>query len=88
MILKRAASVPLITHDPFFSIWSSADHLYDTDPTHWTGAKQEIRGYLTVGGKPLYFLGDRTVFDCLPQKKVEITATMTQYTFSNGEITL
>lgn len=88
MILKRAASIPLITHDPFFSIWSSTDRLYDADPTHWTGTKQELRGYLTVGGKPLYFLGDRTVFDCLPQKEVEVTATMTQYTFSNGDITL
>lgn len=88
MILKRAASIPLITHDPFLSIWSSTDRLYDSDLVHWTGAKQELRGYLTVGGKPLYFLGDRTVYDCLPQKEVEVTATMTQYTFSNGEITL
>ena len=49
MKVTRAASIPLITHDPYFSIWSSSDNLYDTDTVHWTGKRQQIRGYLTVG---------------------------------------
>ena len=48
MKVTRAASIPLVTHDPYFSIWSSSDHLYDTDTVHWTGKRQQIRGYLTV----------------------------------------
>ena len=48
MKVTRAASIPLVTHDPYFSIWSSSDHLYDTDTVHWTGKRQQIRGYLNV----------------------------------------
>ena len=48
MKVTRAASIPLIMHDPYFSIWSSSDHLYDADTVHWTGKRQQIRGYLTV----------------------------------------
>ena len=29
MKVTRAASIPLVTHDPYFSIWSSSDNLYD-----------------------------------------------------------
>lgn len=57
MLIKRAASIPLVLHDSYFSIWSSADHLYDTDPVHWSGARQKMRGYLTVDGKVYCFLG-------------------------------
>lgn len=88
MKIKRAASIPLILHDPYFSIWSSADHLYDTDPVHWSGARQKMRGYLTVDGKTYSFLGDKEFHACLPQKSVEVTATATEYYFENDEVGL
>ncbi len=40
MNITRAASIPLVLHDPYFSIWSSTDHLYDADPVHWCGRRQ------------------------------------------------
>ena len=49
MKVTRAASIPLVTHDPYFSIWSSSDHLYDTDTVHWTGKRQQIRGISDCG---------------------------------------
>ena len=44
MIVKKAACIPLVLHDPYFSIWSGHDHLYDGDPKHWSGARQKLRG--------------------------------------------
>ena len=50
MKVTRAASIPLVTHDPYFSIWSGADHLYDKDPVHWSQIRQQLRGYVNVDG--------------------------------------
>lgn len=88
MLIKRAASIPLVLHDPFFSIWSSADHLYDKDPVHWCGVRQKMRGYLTVDGKVYCFLGDKEFHEALPQKSIDVTATATEYVFENDEVRL
>lgn len=88
MRIKRAASIPLVLHDPFFSIWSSVDCLYDKDPVHWSGARQQMRGYLTVDGKTYSFLGDKEFHEFLPQKSVDVTATATEYVFENELVSL
>ena len=84
----RAPSVPLVTSDPYFSIWSGADHLYDADPEHWCGARQQMRGYVTVDGAVSCFLGDREYHEVIPQKEVEVTPTSTEYRFENEKIIL
>ena len=53
----RAPAYPLITIDPYTSAWSAADHLYDTDVTHWTGRPFPFDGILTVDGKDWRFMG-------------------------------
>lgn len=88
MFIQKAASIPLILHDPYFSIWSSADHLYDADPTHWTGVRQRIRGYLTVDGSVYCFLGNKEFHEALPQTSICVTATATEYTFENEKVRL
>jgi len=88
MKIKRAASIPLILHDPFFSIWSSADHLYDHDTVHWSGKKQQIRAYLTVDGKRYCFMGYKDVNEVLPQTSIDVTATATEYVFENEMVKL
>ena len=88
MKVKRAASIPLVLHDPYFSIWSGADHLYDADPEHWCGARQQMRGYVTVDGAVSCFLGDREYHEVIPQKEVEVTPTSTEYRFENEKIIL
>lgn len=53
----RAPSYPIITHDPYFSIWSNSDNLTDLSTKHWTGNDHALLGMIIVDGKPYRFLG-------------------------------
>ncbi len=53
----RAPSYPLITIDPYTSAWSSADKLYETAVTHWTGKTHSLIGAIRVDGEVYRFLG-------------------------------
>lgn len=88
MNVDRAASVPLITHDPFFSVWSSADRLYEGDTVHWSQALQRMYGYLTVNGNKYCFMGHKGDHRGIPQTGLSITATSTAYTFENEDVAL
>ena len=86
MNIKKAASIPLITHDPFFSIWSNRDYLYDEPPVHWCGARQFLKGWITVDGKEYAFLGKRRRMQPLKQVAINVTATATEYVFECEEM--
>ena len=88
MKIKRAASIPLIVSDPYFSVWSPADALYETDTAHWSGCRQKIRGYVTVDEAVYCFMGDREFHQVIEQKYVDVTATATEYYFDNEKIGL
>ena len=53
----RPPAYPLITHDPYFSIWSEGDRLTDVATTHWTSKPQSMEGIIRVDGKVYQFLG-------------------------------
>lgn len=88
MKIKKAAAVPLILQDPFFSIWSDADLLYEKDTVHWCGQRQQLRGYIKVDDAVYCFLGDKRIHEAISQKWVDVTATATEYGFENEKIKL
>ncbi len=88
MKIERIASIPLVLHDPYFSIWSPADKLYETDTVHWSKAPQRLYGYVTIDGVVYSFLGNKEFHPAIEQKSVEITATATRYTFENEKLEL
>jgi hypothetical protein len=50
--------MPLVVHDPYFSIWSTTDRLTGGPTRHWTGAPQELNGIVRVDGKSFRYLGN------------------------------
>lgn len=88
MRITRTASTPLVLHDPYFSIWSPCDRLYDGDTQHWCGERQQIRGYITVDETVYCFMGDREGHPVMEQVWVDISAVSTTYHFENGRASL
>ncbi|MBA3685074.1 MAG: DUF4965 domain-containing protein [Planctomycetes bacterium] len=77
----RPPAVPLVTIDPYFSIWSCADKLTDEHTKHWTGAQHPLVGLLRVDGRCLRFLGHVHGVEAMDQLSVEVLPTRTVYVF-------
>jgi hypothetical protein len=59
--VKKMPAYPLITHDPYFSIWSFSDQLNTSTTRHWTGNDQSLLGFIKVENKTYQFLGQLPV---------------------------
>ncbi len=84
----RPPAVPLVAHDPYFSIWSMADHLNDEGTKHWTGKPNTLTAAIRVDGKTWQVMGRDNGVPPLPQTGVEVLPTSTIYTFAGAGITL
>lgn len=86
-ITGRVPAVPLIPHDPYFSIWSSADSLFSDWPRHWTGKTHGMAALLRVDGRPFRLMG-RSPRETPPalQAGRRLTPTRTDYEFTAGGV--
>jgi hypothetical protein len=86
---QRPSAVPLVVHDPYFSVWSTADKLTDQDTKHWTGARQPIAGLARIDGKTYRFMGAQPRgVAAMEQVSLEVTPTHTVYQFKADQIVL
>jgi hypothetical protein len=80
----RPPAVPLVTSDPYLSIWSESDTLNGDVTRHWTHAPHALVSLIRVDGKAFRLMGNEP--DSVPpmsQISLSVTATRTTYTFAN-----
>ena len=83
----RPPSVPLVTFDPYLSIWSAADHLNDRATQHWTGRPHSLVSLLRVDGKTFRLMGPEfNAAAALPQVGLKVTPTRSIYEFEGAGV--
>ena len=84
----RAPAIPLITVDPYFSVWAVNEKLNYETTKHWTGSDMTLFGTITTDGEEMSFLGYNRDYKKMKQTEMDIDALSTRYTFENGKIRL
>ena len=82
----RAPAYPLITVDPYFSVWSKDRAPNAVPTTHWTGQPNSIIGTVDVDGERYHFLGYHRSAKKLRTVSVDVDALSTSYVLENEKI--
>jgi hypothetical protein len=83
----RPPAVPLVTSDPYLSIWSEADHLTDDVTRHWTHQPHPLISLIRVDGAASRLMGDEPEsVPAMPQVGLEVTPTRSIYEFQDSKI--
>jgi hypothetical protein len=86
----RPPSVPLIVVDPYLSIWSNNDHLYDDCPRHWSGGTICLSGMISIDDKVYRFMsnGPDLASNVMTQVNLTVYPTQTVYVFEESGVRL
>src|SRR3954464_15394585 len=85
----RPPAVPLVAHDPYFSIWSMTDRLSSENTKHWTGKPNTLTALARIDGKTFRVMGqDPRRTPAMPQTRLEVTPTRTIYEFTGSGVKL
>jgi hypothetical protein len=83
----RPPAVPLVTHDPYFSIWSFGDELAGSWPKHWTGAVHALCSVVRVDGQGYRLVGmEPKDVPAAKQTALRVLPTRTIYRFEAGPV--
>ncbi len=83
----RPPAVPLVTSDPFLSIWSEADHLTDDTTRHWTHHEHPLESLIRINGKAFRLMGNEpAATPALPQTSVQVLPTRSIYNFEGSGV--
>jgi len=83
----RPPAVPLVTSDPYLSIWSEADRLTDDVTRHWTRREHSLESVIRVDGKLRRLMGKNPPeAPPLPQTNLQVLPTRTIYDFDDGQV--
>lgn len=83
----RPPATPLITVDPYFSVWSQTNKLNESVTVHWTDKPNTINGYIIVDGTKMRFMGANEVPE-ITQICSDMTALVSTYSFACDKIRL
>ncbi|HTQ09481.1 MAG TPA: DUF5127 domain-containing protein, partial [Fimbriimonadaceae bacterium] len=83
----RPPAVPLVTSDPYLSIWSEANKLTDDVTRHWTHHPHPLSCQIWIDGTDYRMMGNEPAdVPPLPQIRLTVTPTRTLYTFANAQV--
>lgn len=83
----RPPSLPLITVDPFFSVWSPNEVLNETTTVHWTGKPNTFIGIAEIDGVDYRFMG-MCPTQPMKQTSYDANAFSTIFTFEAAGVKL
>lgn len=86
----RAPAYPLITVDPYFSVWSTSNNLTDSDIKTWYSKTCFLIGKAEIDGKGYMFMGSAADMKLPPMAQTDVTVKSfsTVYTFETAGVCL
>ncbi len=83
----RPPAVPLVACDPYFSVWSQSNVLWESSTTHWTGTQQRLAAIVRVDGHAYRLMGATPqTLAATKQFSVEVLPTRSIYTFAGAGV--
>jgi len=83
----RPPAVPLVTFDPYLSIWSEADHLNDKNTQHWTHRDHSLASLIRVDGKAYRLMGgEPSDVPAFTQVSLQVLPTRSIYEFEEAGV--
>jgi Domain of unknown function (DUF4965)/Domain of unknown function (DUF5127)/Domain of unknown function (DUF1793)/Domain of unknown function (DUF4964) len=78
----RPPAVPLVTFNPYLSIWSEADHLTDKNTQHWTHREHSLASLIRIDGKAYRLMGAEPAnVPAFTQVSLQVTPLRSIYEF-------